>query len=100
MNKVEEQRLGGEADVLRVKKDRDDVAAIWQNVSQTGKTYFNVTVTREIPAGSKLLMFPNGYKGDNPARPDFYAYFKDELDNRKSAPTAATSPKDDDEPPF
>jgi hypothetical protein len=99
MSKTLESELERESDELRIRKDRNDVAAVWQNVSQAGKTYFNITVTRDIPAGSKLMMFSNGYKGDNPTRPDFYAYFKDEV-NRKPAPTAAPSPKDDDEIPF
>jgi len=100
MVKTLDYELEKEADELRTRKGRDDVAAIWQNVSQNGKTYFKVSVTREIPEGSTLLMFPNGYKGGDPKRPDYYAYFKDEL-GRKSAPAAATpSPKDDEEIPF
>lgn len=99
MSKEQERRFQAEAEELVSRKERDDVAAVWQNVSQTGRTYFKVAVTRDIPAGSTLLMFANGYKGGDPKRPDYYAYFKDEL-GRKPAPAAATSPKDDDEPPF
>jgi len=100
MTKTLDHRLEEEAAELITRKDRSDVAAIWQNVSQAGKTYFKISVMRDIPTGATLLMFSNGYKGGDPKRPDYYAYFKDEL-GRKSAPAAAiASPKDDEEIPF
>ena len=75
--------------------ERQKIGAAWAHKTrETGKEYLSITVNEAIPAGSRLSMWPNGYKGEDPKKPDFILY----LDPPKT--TATSVPVDNDNVPF
>jgi hypothetical protein len=73
--------------------ERQKIGAAWEHTTkETGKEYLSITVNIDVAAGSRLSMWPNGYKGDDPKKPDFILYL--------DPPKGVTKPADDDMPSF
>ncbi len=86
--------------------ERQKVGAAWNKVTPTKKHLISIVINYAVAAGTRLVMFPNGYKGENEKAPDFVIYLDNYQGGSKPAAGADTRgpidggqlPGDDDVP--
>lgn len=71
------------------KSNRINIGGLWRNKTANGLNYLSGKLLR----GSRLLVFPNGYKkaGDN--SPDYFMYLVPDEEKEGSSPDALLQPE-------
>lgn len=65
--------------------NNEDMGALWLKTSSKGMKFFSGTVTIDGKK-TKIVVFKNGFKEENPERPDYKIYKSQPLEEKKEDP--------------